>query len=173
MRLNQFLLLMTLTSIACGSIVASSKGLIQVKTLDAISQRELTDGTRRKLRGSLKKDDVADVEERAPISFEHFAAKFDGMVTKSKRKFKSLVEKFKNFPAKLKTPEKAKNPKNLEESKNLYSNEIFGYENRYMPPTKNTEKKLPDIEIPDNPMHKTVINVAVPKSQANAIGGTP
>ncbi|CAI5741422.1 unnamed protein product [Peronospora destructor] len=129
MRLDQFLLLVTLTCIACDSIVASSKGLIQVKILDATSQRELTDGTRRKLRGSLKKDDIADVEERAQIPLEDLGnklngmktklngmkTKLDGMQTKSKDvankinlKSKSLLEQFKNFIAKLKRTKTAK-----------------------------------------------------------------
>ncbi|CAI5717289.1 unnamed protein product [Peronospora effusa] len=50
MRLSLFLLLVTLTCIACDSIVASSKGLIQVKTVDTNSQHERTDEIHRKLR---------------------------------------------------------------------------------------------------------------------------
>ncbi|CAI5741401.1 unnamed protein product [Peronospora destructor] len=138
MRLNRFLLLVILTCIACDSIVASSKGLIQVKTLDATSQRELTDGTRRKLRGSLKKNDIADVEERAILP-ESILVTFDSMVTKSKDvakqinlKSESLVQKFKNFIAKLKrtkTGEKAE-----------------------------TVPKLQDLEAPVNRDHTTTVN---------------
>ena len=68
MRLNLFLLLVTLICIACNSVVASSKGLIQVKTLDVNSQHERTDGIRRKLREEVVAADVDDGEERA-ISF--------------------------------------------------------------------------------------------------------
>ncbi|CAI5716840.1 unnamed protein product [Peronospora farinosa] len=50
MRLSLFLLLVTLTCIACDSIVASSKDLIQVKTVDTNSQHERTDEIHRKLR---------------------------------------------------------------------------------------------------------------------------
>ncbi|CAH0490576.1 unnamed protein product [Peronospora farinosa] len=50
MRFSLFLLLVTFTCIACDSIVASSKDLIQVKTVDTNFQHERTDGIRRKLR---------------------------------------------------------------------------------------------------------------------------
>ncbi|CAI5739938.1 unnamed protein product [Peronospora farinosa] len=74
MHLNLFLLLVTLTSIACDSIVASSKGLIQVKTLDVNSQRERTDGMRRNLREEVTEADIADGEERTPFNFQSLMA---------------------------------------------------------------------------------------------------
>ncbi|CAH0490569.1 unnamed protein product [Peronospora farinosa] len=67
MRLSLFLLLVTLTCIACDSIVASSKDLIQVKTVDTNSQRERTDGRGRKLREGVVETDIDDLEERMRI----------------------------------------------------------------------------------------------------------
>ncbi|RMX62491.1 hypothetical protein KXD40_007568 [Peronospora effusa] len=114
MRLNLFLLLVTLTSIACDSIVATSKGLIQVKTLDANSQRERAYGIRRNLRGEVTGADIADGEERAFFNFQSLMAKgsisnFQNAALKMSkeryaaileivgRKYASLVNKFKKL----------------------------------------------------------------------------
>ncbi|UIZ29153.1 hypothetical protein KXD40_007566 [Peronospora effusa] len=116
MRLNLFLLLVTLTSIACDSIVATSKGLIQVNTLDANSQRERTYGIRRNLRGEVTGADIADGEERAFFNFQSLMADSKGSISNFQnaalkmskeryaaileivgRKYASLVNKFKKL----------------------------------------------------------------------------
>ena len=89
MRLNLFLLLVTLICIACDSVVASSRGLVQVKTLDVNSQHERTDGIRRKLREEVVAADVDDGEERAivfPEGFKTGLMKVLGKMQKSLKK---------------------------------------------------------------------------------------
>ncbi|UIZ28833.1 hypothetical protein KXD40_007471 [Peronospora effusa] len=82
MRLSLYLLLVTLTCIACDSIVASSKDLIQIKTLDANSPRERTDGIHRNLREGVVEDDIADVEERNAFSFGKLGFNFENLMPK-------------------------------------------------------------------------------------------
>ncbi|CAI5717348.1 hypothetical protein KXD40_007446 [Peronospora effusa] len=88
MRFSLFLLLVALTCIACDGLVASSKGLIQVKTLDTNSQRERTDGIRHKLREGVVETDIADVEERMRIGEGELFEK----VTETLEKFEGGAE---------------------------------------------------------------------------------
>ncbi|CAI5739796.1 unnamed protein product [Peronospora farinosa] len=92
MRLNQFLLLVTLTCIACDSIVASSKDLIQVKTLNANSPRERTDGIHRNLREGVVEANIADVEERI-FSPKISGGVFDGLMANLQKVAKLPTEK--------------------------------------------------------------------------------
>ncbi|CAI5739789.1 unnamed protein product [Peronospora farinosa] len=116
MRFSLFLLLVTLTCIACDSIVASSKDLIQVKTLDTNSPRERTDGRGRKLREETVEADIADVEERMAFNVQWMGADLKGLMSKvqnalkwsnekinsyvkiMKRLYQSLLSKFKKKP---------------------------------------------------------------------------
>ena len=124
MRLNLFLLLVTLICIACDSVVASSRGLVQVKTLDVNSQHERTDGIRRKLREEAVAANVADVEERVSFSLDKLKDVIPDLVSKLKDKlgsvvklikrlYQSIVGKFKKSQA---TPTKTERPLEVRET---------------------------------------------------------
>ncbi|RMX63585.1 hypothetical protein KXD40_007460 [Peronospora effusa] len=97
MRLSLFLLLVALTCIACNSIVASSKDLIQVKTLDTNSQRERMDEIHRKLREGTDEADFADVEERMAFNVQWMGADSKGLMSKVQNALKWSNEKINSY----------------------------------------------------------------------------